>query len=233
MEPVTDLPPNLQRAKAAARTSAQVSLASLSSSITHPSLAAADLRDKVYRRVLESLANRRLLIRETGEAIPCLLPETGALMVADGFSLLDIAEGESEILNDFENGRSSRFGVTREVPKALRPEYCDEQLIDAGAVVCPGPLLNAFICAQLRTMFIDSALLSVPGFVIQRYTDADGSFESIRLDLDDWLCRQGVILPVREGRRIAALKVFRHLRDTRPFLLKSRHKVEEGYRYAA
>jgi hypothetical protein len=47
------------------------------------------------------------------------------------------------------------------------------------------------------------------------------------LDIDERLSRRGLVLPVRDPKRplfITGLKVFRHARDERPFMLKVRQE---------
>jgi hypothetical protein len=52
-----------------------------------------------------------------------------------------------------------------------------------------------------------------------------------RLDIDERLARRGLILPTRDPQRpllIVGLRVFRHVRDEKPFILRVRSEGEKG-----
>jgi hypothetical protein len=115
--------------------------------------------------------------------------------------------------------------VTRDVPKSLyqslKREGNEEMIWESRIVPCPNFLVNSLVCIELQKRFPLADLLACPGFVMRTFEDGD----LLLLDLDPWLVRQGFLVPVFSNGLIYALKVFRHPRDERPFLLKSRREV--------
>ncbi len=83
-----------------------------------------------------------------------------------------------------------------------------------GIVSVPSEVFNVVACGALAERFGD--LSDVAGFFRRR--------DCWRLDVDAKLAGRGLILPVRDcwRLRIVALRVFRHVRDERPFLLRTR-----------
>lgn len=89
----------------------------------------------------------------------------------------------------------------------------DRQVVRLGIVSAPTTVSNLIACDYLAHRFGD--LSDVEGFY-----QLDGCW---RLDLDEKLARRGLILSVRDSRmRIIALRVFRHVRDKRSFILRTR-----------
>jgi hypothetical protein len=52
--------------------------------------------------------------------------------------------------------------------------------------------------------------------------------ETWRLDLDSHLARRGVVVPLKERGMIVGLKIFRSIKDSRPFSLVTRGANERG-----
>lgn len=82
--------------------------------------------------------------------------------------------------------------------------------------VCPIPnsTQNALVCEKLARCFKD---LSICGCFLK-------IGDIWRLDIDEYLSRRGLFLPVRSRQNglIYGLKVFRYPNDQKPFLLKTR-----------
>jgi hypothetical protein len=79
----------------------------------------------------------------------------------------------------------------------------------------PSHTFNVIGSGECARKFGD--LSNVPGFY-----RCDGSWF---IDVDERLARRGVVLPVRDRQRpnlIVDLQIFRHVRDSRPFLLRVR-----------
>lgn len=89
-----------------------------------------------------------------------------------------------------------------------------DDLYKLGFCAIPNFILNALVCEKLSKCFGD---LSVCGC----FDKTDGTW---RLDFDEYLSRNGLFLPFRgdSGVLISGLKVFRHSKDKRPFMLKAR-----------
>ncbi len=90
-----------------------------------------------------------------------------------------------------------------------------------GIVSCPsevGNIIGAGACAQRF-----GELFDVPGFY-----RCSGCWW---LDLDARLARRGLIVPVRDSRwpsLMSGLRIFRHVRDQRPFILRVRAERREA-----
>jgi hypothetical protein len=89
----------------------------------------------------------------------------------------------------------------------------EEQVFRLGIVNVPTRVYNLIGSQYLAEHFGD--LSDIDGFYQLR-----GCW---RLDIDERLAARGLILPVRDSRMwVVALRVFRHVRDERPFLLRVR-----------
>lgn len=89
----------------------------------------------------------------------------------------------------------------------------EEQVFRLCIVNAPTIVYDLIGCNYLAERFGD--LSDIDGFYRLR-----GCW---RLDIDERLAARGLILPVRDSRMwIVALRVFRHVRDKRPFLLRTR-----------
>ena len=92
----------------------------------------------------------------------------------------------------------------------------DEEEISRLAIrSCPCRITNMFAADACAEKYGD--LADIPGF----YRCGDRWW----LDLDERLAHRGLILPIRDSQRpflITGVRVFRHLRDDRPFILRVR-----------
>ncbi len=89
----------------------------------------------------------------------------------------------------------------------------NEEIFRLGICSVPNRILNALVCGKLAEKFKD---LSICGcfFQIEGYW---------RLDVDEKLCRNGLLLPRRDRNGlIYGLQVYRYADDPKPFLLKLR-----------
>ena len=94
----------------------------------------------------------------------------------------------------------------------------DEILFKLGVCAVPHRVLNLSACYKLSEIFGD---LSVCGCFYK--------FDSAwLLDVDERLCKTGLLLPVRDSKGfIYGLKVYRYADDQRPFFLKLRTDFRE------
>lgn len=175
-------------------------------------------RHAIYDRVIAILENRTLQHVGSGDRFPFgLIPAVKDLLCqTEGFSKLDVEQGESSLINDLETHPC--WNVLCDVPSDLYHQLAfdgkEETIFKHRIVPVPDDARNARLCRKLLTMFDRRDLVATPGFV-----DRDGD---LRLDVDRYLAHKGFIVPViREG-LIDALRVFRQPGDTRPFLLRSR-----------
>jgi len=185
-------------------------------------------------QMTDVMMNRRAIHKASGDVLPyVLIPQTKELMRSEwGLTPLEIAQSEAEILDSIEANTAWR--VERDIPKsvlawnpslrahAFKSSQEEDIFFDNRIVAVPGWLENATLCAHLLTLFSESELLSCPGFVKKRYEDEEGICYAVRLDVDANLSRKGFMVPVVRAGWIVAMRVFRHPKDERPFILRSR-----------
>lgn len=99
---------------------------------------------------------------------------------------------------------------------------------------CPGETLNLILGHLCLRRFGAAVLSRVPGFYSfsrnpvlcscsEWRSDCVCSLRAWRLDLDPQLCRRGFLMPLRDSRGwLNQLLIFRHPRDSAPFVLRTR-----------
>ena len=94
----------------------------------------------------------------------------------------------------------------------------DEILFKLGVCAVPHRILNLSVCRKLSEIFGDLS-------VCRCFYKFDSAW---LLDVDERLCRTGLLLPVRDSNGlIYGLKVYRYADDQRPFFLKLRTDFRE------
>lgn len=94
----------------------------------------------------------------------------------------------------------------------------DEIIFKLGVCAVPNRVLNLLVCRKLAEMFGDLSICRC--------------FYKLKsawlLDIDERLCRNGLLLPVRDSKGlIYGLTVYRYADDQRPFFLKLRTDFKE------
>ncbi len=177
--------------------------------------AANELRHQVYNHLITILEAQD--VRSVVDSQPVFSDSDRAYLQSIGKNEFEIDRIEAAYLNQFSG--MAQFIETRYVPPALYShlgkEGDDQDYIFRNRIVqVPGSILNALVCEKLCRVFGRSTLMQIPGFV-ERGAD-------VRIDLDAWLARRGLLVPLIRSGRIVALQVHRRPGDTRPFILKSR-----------
>jgi hypothetical protein len=179
---------------------------------------------RIYDGVLFYLANPRIRLRESDRVV--FRPGAEAFLSNHGFTDPEIERMENEILFFAEN-YSTKYEIVRDAPAILldelrRRNLC-EWISEKRIVRLPNSMMNALICERLQKEFSRNVLLSCAGFIERVDTGEKGErLAAVRIDIDEKLIRKGFMMPVFRSGLIAALKVFRHPKDERPFNLKSR-----------
>lgn len=168
-------------------------------------------------------------IRFKDKIIPFILHEDAKEgLRADGWSEQEIEKEEADIISVLKYSINKNIYIN--VPAELQKEIEDGggdpyYLIEHQITPIPGRLTNLFLCSELAKKFSREALDSCGIFTRTIDTDEVGDYETLKIDIDDWIHRHGFFQPCIKNGMIYALKVHRRLSDEKPFLLRSRVKV--------
>lgn len=180
---------------------------------------------RIYEHLLSMLENKRIRSIETGSEIyEPLHPITKeGLRETYNWTESQIIEAERSIFRDAAYLRG--YELIQDVPLSLYRNYDAEWFFENRVAALPNFILNACVCESLENRFSRRELLNCPGFIEVLSQDEHGIvYKSIRLDIDEKITTRGFIVPQRNQQDglIYALKIYRHSKDLRPFILRSR-----------
>ena len=182
-------------------------------------------RHKIFDFLISQLENKQIKFR--GQISPFILhPLTVKGLFLIGWTQCEIEDLEASIFNDAKYLRNVEIlqDVSANLFRELKKIGEENQIFKNRIVGVPGKTLNALLCGELEKRFSEIELNLCDCFVKVRDFGIDGKpCEMWRIDIDESLSRAGFFIPLRdENRLIKNLRVFRYLRDSRPFTLRAR-----------
>jgi len=185
-------------------------------------------RHAIYDQITFDLQNTSVEFKD--KELPYILhDQTTAALKREGLSDRQIQDLHRDIIQDPEYMPDVRVLVS--VPSSLHREVKNIggdplEIVKHSIVPIPGELTNMFICEALQKRFSIRELGLCNIFTTSTINRDGIEFNSMRIDVEPWLSKQGFFLPVRNSDgQIYALKVFRYPKDKRPFLLRSRGSI--------
>lgn len=175
---------------------------------------------RIYSRLFHHLSGYYIRNRKTNKVLPFIFPSEHIFkrmdVKTDG---IDLARTEAELM-EFAEKDSPIYEVVCSVPQSLYFSLKETNEVDLifkkSAVAVPNFIFNATVCNALENEFSVAEILSCNGFVLRE--------DRTRLDISEHLVRRGFITPVinEKTNLINGLRVFRHPKDEKPFILRSR-----------
>lgn len=183
------------------------------------------VRHRVFARLIAFLENK--WIKHRGQILPSVLhPSTVQALLESDWTQNDIDEAEDSVYDDANYFRETE--VWRSVPRGafseLKKRNLERYIFDQKVVGIPNESVNRSACAELARRFSPSDLRLCNCFVQVRATDIGCLVW--RIDIDERYSGKGFFVPVTDSDGlIKDLRVFRHLNDQRPFILRARRKT--------